>query len=104
MKKIIHGRIFDTERAIKIGEASYGYAGDFSSWSAALYKTPRSGKFFLAGEGGPMTRWAQSVGQNEWSGGEDIIPLSPEDALEWAEENLETEEFEQHFADMIEEA
>lgn len=35
-----------------------------------------------------MTKYAVSVGQNEWSGGEKIIPLDLDSAQKWAEEHL----------------
>lgn len=104
MKKVINGKIYNTETAELIGEDSYSYPGDFHHWEAALYRTPRSHQYFLAGSGGPMSRFAQSVGQNEWSGGSDLIPLSPEDALAWAEAHLKPAIVEHYFADMIEEA
>ena len=45
----------------------------------------RSGKFFIAGEGGPMTMFARRVDQNSWSGGSSLIPLTAEDARKYAE-------------------
>lgn len=76
MKKTINGAAFNTEKAILIGTAGGGFPGDFKHWEAGLYKTPRSGRYFLAGSGGPMTRFAQSAGQNSWTGGEDLIPMT----------------------------
>jgi hypothetical protein len=101
MKAIIYGLRYDTAKAILIGEASSDVGrGDFSHWSAGLYKTPRSGRYFLAGEGGPMTRWARSVG-NMTGGGEGIIALTREDALAWAEQHLTTNEIEAGFDDIV---
>lgn len=102
MKKIIDGRRYDSETAIEVGSAdSLGKTADstrdFKYWEATLYKTPRSGRFFLCGEGGPMTRFAQSAGQNSWSGGSDLIPMSTEEAREWAETYLDAESIEAHF-------
>jgi hypothetical protein len=106
MKKIINGFRYDTTKSIEVGSASHGYirSGDFSAWEATLYKTPRSGRFFLAGEGGPMTTWARRVDQNSWCGGDGIIPMSKEEALGWAEQNLSEDEIEEHFGDDIEDA
>ncbi len=105
MKSIINGKRYDTEKAILVGAAdSGGSYTDFSHWWAELYKTPRAGRFFLAGEGGPMTRWARSTGQNSWGSGEGIIPMTDEDALAWAEQELSAETVEEHFADLIEDA
>lgn len=109
MKKIVNGLRYDTDKAILVGEASSldkqtDYVDDFSHWFAGLYRTQRSGRYFLAGRGGPMSRFAQSAGQNSWSGGEDIIPMSREEALEWAHYYLPTEIIVEHFADDVEDA
>lgn len=109
MKKIINGLRFDTEKAAVVGSYSNLYRGcdsvtDYRYWKATLYRTPRSGRFFLAGEGGPMTRFAQSAGQNSWAGGSDLVPMSREEALEWAEQYLDPDQIEKHFADNIEDA
>jgi len=104
MKKILDGVRYDTEKAVEIGTASYSNPGDFQNWEATLYVTPKSKRFFIAGTGGPMSRFAQSAGVNQWTGGSDLIPMSKEDALAWAEANLDPEELEEHFSDMIEDA
>jgi hypothetical protein len=112
MKKIINGLRYDSSNAIEIG--SYDNIGreassqsDFRWWEATLYRTPRSGRYFLVGEGGAMSRFAQSAGQNSWSGGDDLIPMSKEEALEWAERYLDPEVIEvieEHFGDLVENA
>jgi hypothetical protein len=109
LKKILNGVRFDTEKAERLGatdnlriEATS--LTDFSYWTAALYRTPRSRQYFLAGHGGPMSRFAQSAGQNSWTGGSDIIPLTEDEAYSWAEKNLKPEEVEEIFPDRIEDA
>jgi hypothetical protein len=109
MKAIINGKRYDTERATLIGEAdalNFGCSStrDFSHWEAGLYRTPRSGAFFLAGRGGPMTRFSRKVDQNSWTGGSGIHPMDRAEALEWAEEYLSADLIEQHFAGAIEDA
>lgn len=96
MKKIINGRRYDTDTATMMGEASHGGRNDFSFFSEELYKK-RTGEFFLYGEGGPASKYAVSAGQNSWSGGKKIEPLTLAEAQEWAEENLEGEEYEDIF-------
>lgn len=106
MRRIIGGKRYDTEKAILIGEASSSnaYPGDFQYWGAGLYRTPKSGRYFLAGEGGAMSMFSQPYGQNGSQSGQGVIPLTPAGALEWAERNLEQDEIEEHFADSIEDA
>lgn len=105
MKRIITGKRYDTETAICIGTASQDQSrSDFSYWEAGLYVTPRSKAYFLAGEGGPMTRFARSLGNRGQQYGENIFPMTPAEALEWAEQHLTVDEVEEHFGDMIEDA
>lgn len=92
MKKVIDGALYDTETAKLLGEDSYSSPRDFRHWKEELYRT-KSGKYFLHGKGGAMTKYAVSVGLNEWSGGEKIIPLDLESAQAWAEEHLDGDEY-----------
>lgn len=94
MKKIINGKVYDTDKARELGID--GGWDSFHSWSETLYQK-RTGEFFLHGEGGPMTKYARSVGQNQWSGGEKIIPLDVEAARQWAEEHLDADDYEEIF-------
>ena len=91
MKKIINGKLYDTTTAKSIGSDSYSNRREFNYWYEELYQK-RTGEFFLYGEGGPMSRYARTIGQNEWSGGEEIMPLSYSKAREWAEKHLTVDE------------
>lgn len=96
MKKIINGKLYDTETAKCLGSDSYSNPRDFNYWCEVLYKK-RTGEFFIFGEGGPMSRYSRSLGDNSWSGGEKIIPLTLSKAQEWAEEHLSADEYEEAF-------
>ena len=96
MKKVINGKRYDTDTAKSCGYDSYSNSSDFNYWYEELYRK-NNGEFFLYGEGGPMSRYAVSTGQNSWSGGEKIIPLSVESAQKWAEEHLSGDEYEAIF-------
>ena len=102
MKKIINGKVYDTDKAVCVGQWSNGcYTNDFNYCSEDLYRK-RTGEFFLYGDGGPMSKYAESCGNNSWSGGEKIIPLTYEAAQEWAEEHLTGEEYEAIFGEVVE--
>ena len=45
-----------------------------------------------------MSKYAETIGQNEWSGGEKIMPLSVEAAKKWAEKHLTGDEYEKIFS------
>lgn len=109
MRKVIDGYHYNTENAKLIGSVSNLGHGvdsttDFGFWSASLYRTPQSGRYFVHGEGGAMTRWAQASGRNSWTGGEDLVPMSRDDAFEWAQAHLETDEVMAEFGDLVEDA
>lgn len=101
MKKIIDGALYNTDTAKELGSTSYSNRRDFNFYEETLYRT-KSGRYFLHGEGGPMSRYAKTVGQNEWSGGEKIIPMSREAAMKWAEEKLTADEYEAIFGEVDE--
>ena len=97
MKKIINGKLYDTETAKEIASKSHGSGPrDFHHYSEELYKK-RTGEYFLYGEGGPMSRYAVSCGQNEWSGSEQITPLDYKAAKKWAEENMDADGYMDEF-------
>lgn len=96
MKKIIDGRRYDTSSAKEMASDSYMTPRDFHYWRETLYRK-MSGEYFLHGVGGPASKYAVSTGQNQWSSGEKIIPLSLEAAQKWAEEHLDGDEYEEIF-------
>jgi hypothetical protein len=100
MKKYINGRKYDTETAQAVGSWSNNRSyGDFSRCEETLYRK-KTGEFFLHGEGGPMSRYAKSAGDNSWSGGEEIRPMTFDEAREWAEEQLDGDEYEKIFGEI----
>lgn len=102
MKKIISGKVYDTETAKKMASwSNMADVRDFHQFSERLYRK-KTGEFFLHGEGGPLTQYAQTVGTNSWSGGERIMPMSFAEAKAWAEEKLSGEEYEAIFGAVAE--
>lgn len=101
MKKIINGKKYDTKTAKLIGRIQYGQYGSLDFVWEGLFRK-KTGEYFLQGEGGAMSRYSVQTGQNNWSGGEEIIPLSLEKAKEWAEKNLDGEDYEAEFGEIEE--
>ena len=98
MKKVINGKLYNTETAKEIAydEAGCG-SNDFNYYCETLYIT-KSKNFFLAGEGHAMSRWAQSCGTSSWGWGSNIEPLTKEEALAWCERaNVSAEIISEHF-------
>jgi len=102
MKKIINNRVYDTATAQKVGFwQNMADIRNFNQFEETLYRK-KTGEFFLYGEGGPMTKYARTIGANEWSGGERIMPLTYQQAQEWAEEHLSGDKYEAIFGEVAE--
>ena len=100
MKKIINGKLYDTDTAKEIGSRFRGESvRDFHYSFEQLYKK-RTGEYFLYGEGGPMSKYAETVGQNQWTGGKKIIPLDYKAATEWAEKNMDADDYQAEFGEV----
>lgn len=79
------GKVFNTETAEMIAHYDNGLGSrDFRNLSEGLYIT-KKGNYFLAGDGGPMTKYAEPCGSNSWGGGSGIEHISKSEALEWCE-------------------
>lgn len=96
MNKIIKGKRYNTDAAKAVANDTNGLYGDLNYWEETLFRKS-TGEYFLYGAGGPMSKYAETIGQNEWSGGERIIPLTTESAMAWAEEHLTGDEYEKIF-------
>jgi hypothetical protein len=102
MKKIISGKLYDTETAKEIGRHFYGDGPrDFRHYTEILYRK-RTGEYFIWGEGGPMSRYSKSVGMNEWTGSERITPMDYKAAREWAEEHMDADDYQAEFGEVSE--
>ena len=96
MKNKNRGGLYETDTAKRIGNDSYSNSGDLDYWNETLYRK-KTGEFFLYGEGGPRSNYAVCIGQNQWSGGEKIIPLTYDGAKEWTEEHLDADTYTKYF-------
>lgn len=100
MKKYIDGKKYDTKTAKAVGSWSNNCSyRDFRWCEETLYRK-KTGEFFLHGEGGPMTGYAESTGDNSWGSGESIRPMTFDEAREWAEEHLDGDEYEAIFGEI----
>ena len=102
MKKIIDGKLYDTETALKI--ACY-YSEDSPASPTCLQETlyrKKTGEFFLHGKGGSESKYAKLKGGKQWCGAEAIIPLSYESAQSWAEKKLDAIQYKGIFGPIAE--
>jgi hypothetical protein len=104
MRATIDRKTYDTETATEIASDSDGYRNDFNHWEETLYVT-KKGSYFLHGEGGALSRYAQSCeGGRASCGSSAIIPLTEAEALEWCEVHQCQDAIDEHFQQLTEEA
>lgn len=102
MKKIIKGKVYDTDTATFLAEYDSGHSvTDFQHYTEELYQK-KTGEFFIYGEGGPASRYSQACPTGGWDGGRKIVPLTYEQAREWGEKNLDADEYEDIFGEVAE--
>ena len=87
MKKIVNGKMYNTDTAKEVATWSNGYYGsDFRNCTEVLYRK-KNGEFFLNGWGGPMSKYREEAYGGGWTNGETIVPLTEEEAKAWVEEH-----------------
>ena len=99
MKKIINGRMYNTETAREVASCSHG---DGLTECTEVLFCKRTGEYFIFGEGGAMTRYAQASESGGWKGGADIVPLSYDQARDWAEREMDADDYETEFGEVSE--
>lgn len=92
MKKVINGKVYDTDTAREVGCFDSGAGDRPFGWSETLY-VKRTGEYFLFGEGGPGSKYSVRTGINESTGITKIFPLAYDEARKWAEDNLGGDEY-----------
>lgn len=102
MKKIINGKVYDTETAKSLAWwENMADSSNFGYCSEELYRK-KNGEYFLFGEGGPRSKYVERVGPNSWGWGERIMPMSYQEATAWAEEHLDGDKYEEIFGEVRE--
>lgn len=96
MKKYINRKLYDTDRAKKIGSVEDNIADRLFYTIKTLYKK-KTNEYFLHCEGGAGTPYAEPDAGGGMTDGELITPLSYENAQKWAEENLSADIYETEF-------
>lgn len=96
MKKVINGKMYNTETAERLAEWDNGRWGSFDACSETLYRK-RNGELFLHGDGGCRSPYSKFSGDGLEVGSQAIILLSEKEAREWAEEHLNGDEYEEIF-------
>lgn len=92
MKKIISGKVYNTETAEFLGEDSYSNITDWHYYSEELYRT-KKGAYFMHGKGNGLSKYGEHNGDFGYCPGETIEVISEDEARAWAEEHMSAEEY-----------
>ena len=100
MRKIVDGKLYDTEIAKLI--TGWNKGEGYFYISECLYRT-RKGTFFLECYGGACTKYKESVINNGWTDGSLLKVLSEEETIDWLMENNEIDVLEELFPGVLQE-
>lgn len=97
MERKINGRRYNTETAKRLAtfEAPINPA-DMDYYTETLCRN-KFGAYFLHGQGGARTRYAKRIGKDNWASGENVVPLTEDEAKKWAEESCDTATYDRIF-------
>ena len=102
MKKIIGGKVYDSDTARYVGSWDNGnFPNDLYYCAEELY-CKKTGEYFLIGAGGAASKYSVGIGNNNWSGDTQIIPLTYDAAKEWAEKGLDADDYIAEFGEIAE--
>ena len=87
MRRVVKGRVIDTERMTKLAEVKFGNLTDYNYVWEELFYDSQTKSFYLYGRGGAASRYAEAVGVNQWSEGEKLMKITKGLVLQWLEEN-----------------
>lgn len=95
MKKIINGKMYNTETAAAIGRYENGYDCTNYHWYSETLYQKQTGEFFLLGKGGPLSKYQVVVSPdgNSCSGGSRIDSLTTDEAKQWGEAHLNADRY-----------
>lgn len=92
IKKIINGKMYNTETATLIYRYCENPYGDLDYLEEELYEK-KTGEYFLAGHGGPLTKYVTSRGNNRYGGSSRITPLTIDEARDWLAEHADGQKY-----------
>jgi hypothetical protein len=103
MRQVINRIIYDTSKATVIAQEGNDYPKtDFKHQWETLYRG-ENGRWFLHGEGGPLSEYAQPVG-DMYGGGERISAMDDEAVEDWLESHNFVALIQTHFPNLLAEA
>lgn len=98
MKKIVRGKLCNTETATKLASYEHGYADQSNWYTEELYRT-NSGTYFIYGRGNAASPYAVACDDGGFDSGDSIRVVPIESAKVWAEKHLDADKYLAVFGD-----
>lgn len=97
---VIDGFKFSTETAEQLIDVSSGSSNvrDATNEDTYLYRT-KKGRFFIAGSGGPGSRWRKTIDVNSWSGGSGLQLVDDAEAKRLVERHGNADDYARIFGE-----
>lgn len=92
MRKVINGKLYDTETAEVITGRTNGYTSNDLNYECENLYRSQKGTYFMHYQGGPLSRYARQYG-NGAIGEEGINVLTEEEARNWAMKCMEADDY-----------
>ncbi len=102
MNKVIRGKRYNTDTARLVGAWEANEPKDSDLWLREELYQKRGGEFFVVGQGGSMTEYAQFSVNGTDKPGVELRPITPDEASSWAEDHLTGDEYEEIFGEVAE--
>lgn len=99
MKKIINGRLYNTDTAKKVAEWNNGLAVNDNSYYYENLYLKRTGEYFIYGQGNAGSKYRRPAygDSGAWTPGENIVPVSVKEAQRLVEKHLDADEYQSIF-------
>ena len=102
MKKVINGRMYDTETATMLGKVTLGEPRNWDYHEEVLFQK-KNGDYFFRLEGTVISRCLQHIFPEILNASaERICPTSKRIAMQWAEENFDGDKYVEIFGEVEE--
>lgn len=92
MRQVVSGVLYDTEKSVQICKKEEFASTDYRHTEETLFRTKKTGKFFLVCEGGPASKYSRDCG-NYSTYGRRIEVLGDREAAEFCEQNGSVEDY-----------
>ena len=100
MKKVINGKMYDTETATLLGRVTRGEPRSWNFSEECLYRK-KNGEYFFQFDGEVFSDSLAHIYPHNF-GGERIVPTAEKYAMLWAEENFDGDEYVEYFGEVEE--